>query len=145
MIQILSVRKNLAEQRQGIAVQLRQGEPRRIENQVDDLHFRGFVIRMDRARMDDQHIPGGNRNIFPVKDMASRTADDHRDFRIVVVVEKPRRMPPFPKIDHPDRQFRGSDETWEGAPDPAGEYTTVKVLAPYGKGAWGNRVRLEAR
>ena len=38
-----------------------------------------------------------------------------------------------------------SDETWEGAPDPNGEYTKVKVLAPYGKGDWGNRVRLEVK
>ena len=36
-----------------------------------------------------------------------------------------------------------SDETWEGTPDPDGKYTKVKVLAPYGKGAWGTRVRLE--
>ena len=66
MIQIFSIRKNLPEERQRIAVQLRQRKPRWVENQVDDLHFRSFVIRMDCTRMDDQHIPGGNRNIFPV-------------------------------------------------------------------------------
>ena len=38
-----------------------------------------------------------------------------------------------------------SDETWDGAPDSDGEYTKVKVLAPYGKGDWGNRVRLDVK
>ena len=38
-----------------------------------------------------------------------------------------------------------SDATWEGAPDSKGKYAKVKVLAPYGKGAWGKKVRYEVK
>lgn len=64
-----------------------------------------MVISMGGTGMDDQQIACFDRNIFRFKNMACTAADDERDFRIFMIMEKACGMQSRLPVDNPQRQF----------------------------------------